>query len=204
MVQPSIRTDFVHEASREVAQDDRAHRAEEFSNPSEILNTLEVMPGMTVADLGAGSGVYTLAAAPLVGEKGKVFAVDVQKDLLSRIQNEAVRRGHTQVTIIWGDIETHQGTRIKSDSVHLAILANVLFQCDNKLGAIREALRTLTPQGKLAVIDWSDSFNGLGPIPAHVVTKEQAAALCETAGATLVREFPAGEHHYGLLYARPN
>jgi hypothetical protein len=54
MVQPSIRTDFVHEASREVAQDDRAHRAEEFSNPSEILNTLEVMPGMTVADLGAG------------------------------------------------------------------------------------------------------------------------------------------------------
>jgi hypothetical protein len=110
----------------------------------------------------------------------------------------------TKASIIRGDIETHQGTRIKSDSVHLAILANVLFQCDNKLGAIREALRTLTPQGKLAVIDWSDSFNGLGPIPAHVVTKEQAAALCETAGATLVREFPAGEHHYGLLYARPN
>jgi ubiquinone/menaquinone biosynthesis C-methylase UbiE len=202
MVQPSIRTDFVHEASREVAQDDRAHRAEGFSNPPEVLAALEVGPGMVIADLGAGSGAYTLAAAALVGEKGKVFAVDVQKDLLSRIQNEATRRGHTQVTIIWGDIETHQGTRIKSDSVQLVILSNVLFQCDNKLGALREALRIVAPHGKLAVIDWADSFNGLGPIPAHVLTKKQAAALCETAGATLVREFPAGEHHYGLLYER--
>lgn len=204
MVQPSIRTDFVHEAAREVAQDDRAHRAEGFSNPAEVLQALGVMSGMTVADLGAGSGAYTLAAASLVGEKGKVFAVDVQKELLSRIQNEATRRGHTQVSIIWGDIEAHQGTRIKSGSVQVAILANVLFQCDNKLGAVREALRTLVPQGRLAVIDWADSFNGLGPIPAHVVTKEQAMALCETAGATLVREFAAGEHHYGLLYTLPN
>ncbi len=200
MIQTSIRTDFSGTVSREVAQDKRAHLAEGFSKPSDIVGVLGIGPGMVIADFGAGSGAYTLAAAALVGEHGKVFAIDVQKELLTRLKNEAGRRGYGNVDIIWGDFEVNQGSRIKAESVDVVFVANVLFQCEHKLGAIREALRVLKPGGLLALVDWTDSFNSLVPVPAHVVTEAQARAYCETAGALFVSTFPAGEHHYGLLY----
>jgi ubiquinone/menaquinone biosynthesis C-methylase UbiE len=56
-----------------------------FAHPETILSGFDLKSGMHVADLGTGSGFYALAAAHLVGSKGRVYAIDVQKDLLDRI-----------------------------------------------------------------------------------------------------------------------
>jgi hypothetical protein len=55
-------------------------------------------------------------------------------------------------------------------------------------------------RGKVAVIDWTDSFRGMGPHKNDVVRKEEALALARGEGLELIREFPAGAHHYGLLF----
>jgi precorrin-6B methylase 2 len=57
-----------------------------FSNPQKIIAQLDLQSGSRVADVGAGSGAYALAAAKAVGEHGKIFAVEVQKELLSRLE----------------------------------------------------------------------------------------------------------------------
>ncbi len=184
--------------TRKRAQDDVASMAG-FANPVENILAIGLQNCMKVADFGAGSGAYTLAAARTVGTNGKVYAVEVQKDLLTRIKNTASQQHLENIEIIWGDFELPHGSRVANCLVDVVIISNALFQLENKSGALHEARRILKPAGKLAIIDWSESFSGMGPPKNDVVQKEAALELARMAGFTLMNEFDAGAHHYGLL-----
>ncbi|MFA5997507.1 MAG: methyltransferase domain-containing protein [Candidatus Paceibacterota bacterium] len=173
-----------------------------FTNPEDNIAALGVYEGMVIADLGAGIGSYTLPLAEKVGESGRVYAVEVQKDFLTNIKTEAAARGLKNIELLWGDIERPGGTKIKDEAVDAVVISNVLFLAENKSGLIREAKRILKVGGKLLLIDWSDSFNNLGPSPAMVVTKDEAQKLCEAEGFVLKNDVPVGEHHYGIVMLR--
>lgn len=170
-----------------------------FTNPVENVAAMHIDPGMKVVDFGAGSGAYVLAAARTVGQSGRVYAVDIQKDLLTRIKNNASREGRDNVEIICGNFEELGGSNVKDGIADFVIMSNVLFQLEHPKGAFAEAMRVLKPTGRIGIIDWSDSFGGMGPHASHIVTKEMAFAIAEECGFTLVREFQAGAYHYGLL-----
>lgn len=170
-----------------------------FTNPEDNIKALGIYEGMIVADLGAGIGAYTLPIAELVGETGRVYAVEVQKDLLTNIKNAAEARGLKNVELLWGDIERPGGTKIKDDVCDAVVISNVLFLAEDKEGLLTEASRILKQGGKLFLVDWTDSFNNLGPSPAMVVTKDEARTLCESVGFVLKNEVNVGEHHYGLI-----
>ena len=75
-----------------------------FSDPENNIQQFALEPGMSVADLGSGAGFYALAAAKAVQNgNGKVYAIDVQKELLDRTAHEASQRGLSNVQIVWGD-----------------------------------------------------------------------------------------------------
>ncbi|MCK9344925.1 MAG: class I SAM-dependent methyltransferase [Candidatus Pacebacteria bacterium] len=173
-----------------------------FTDPVQVIGALGVYEGMIVADLGCGVGAYTLPIAEKVGESGRVYAVEVQKDFLINIKTEAAARGLKNIELLWGNIENLGGTKIKDDGVDAVIISNVLFLAEDKKGLLREARRILKTGGKLLLIDWSDSFNNLGPSPEMVVTKDEARALCEAEGFVLKDEVPAGEHHYGFIFLK--
>ena len=170
-----------------------------FSNPEENIKALGIYEGMIIADLGAGTGSYTIPLAEKVGESGRVYAVEVQKEFLANIKNTAAARGLKNVEVFWGDIERLGGTKIKDGAVDAAVIANVLFQAEDKSGLIREAKRILKTGGKLLFVDWSDSFKNLGPTPEMVVTKEVARKLLEEEGFVLKNEVLVGDHHYGFV-----
>lgn len=170
-----------------------------FTNPIENINELGVYDGMTVADLGAGTGTYTVLLSERVGETGRVYAVEVQKDFLTNIKDAAGERGLKNIEVIWGDIERLGGTKIKDASVDAAVISNVLFQAEDKAGLLLEAKRILKTGGKLLLIDWKGSFKNLGPTEEMVVSPDDARALCEREGFVLKKEIPAGEHHYGFI-----
>lgn len=170
-----------------------------FSDPQKNIDQFGLMEGMRVADLGAGSGAYTLAAARQVGTSGKVYAVEVQKELLSNLKNSATKQGIFNVEIIWGDIERNGATKLKDRVVDAAIVSNVLFQAEDKPGLVAEVKRILKPEGKVLVVDWKESFGGMGPHPDHVISEMEAEKIFEAGGFSIERSISAGEHHYGFV-----
>lgn len=173
-----------------------------FSDPQKIVDQFRLDHGHVVADFGSGSGFYTLAAAKAVGSAGKVYALDVQRDLLLRLKTEANNRGLRNVEIITADLERPAGSLLRPETVHEVIIANLLFQVKNRDRVIEEAVRLLKKNGRLLIVDWRESFGNLGPTPAMIFGEDQARQLAENYHLQFMEGISAGEHHYGLIFKK--
>lgn len=170
-----------------------------FSDPRENVLQAGLREGMKIADFGAGTGHYARAAQGVVGHEGRVYAIDVQEDVLKYLRLDALEH-HKAIETIWGDIEKPGGTHLRDYVLDAVILANTLFQVGNRTGLIAEIRRVLKPGGKLLVVDWTGSHGGMGPAPQHVVDEHSAEALFTGAGFHREKSFRAGPHHYGILF----
>jgi ubiquinone/menaquinone biosynthesis C-methylase UbiE len=175
-----------------------------FSDPENNIKQFGLAPGMLVADFGSGSGFYTMAEARAVGSSGKVFAVDIQKDLLQKLKNNLRDNHLSNVEIVWGDLEKLGGTKLREGSLDAVTVCNLFFQIENKDSLCLEVKRILRPNGRVLVVDWDASFGGIGPAQADVVPKMQLAAIFQDHGFVLDREIDAGAHHYGLIFRKAN
>jgi ubiquinone/menaquinone biosynthesis C-methylase UbiE len=154
---------------------------------------------MTVADLGCGSGAYTFEILQRVGPSGKVFALDVQKQLVDKIASECKARHIINVTALWDDLDDANGIGLKDSSVDRVVIANTLFQIDDVQKFSTEVRRILKPGGLALIVEWSDSFGGLGPTPQTVMKKERALEIFQKAGFEFRKDVNAGDHHYGFV-----
>jgi ubiquinone/menaquinone biosynthesis C-methylase UbiE len=170
-----------------------------FSSPLENIEKMGIQPGMKIADFGSGVGTYTLPLARFVGELGKVYAVDVQKDLLNRLKKEAESAGVKNIEIIWADLDLSNGSKMKDKSLDRVLIINTMFQVESREGVLKEARRILKPEGKLIIIDWEASFSGMGPESSQVISRDAMIMLVREFGYTVETNFDAGDHHYGLI-----
>lgn len=170
-----------------------------FSSPAQNIEALHLEGNMRVADLGAGTGAYAIALGRKVTRGGQVYAVEVQKDLVAKLEDELRRAGASHVKAVWGDIERYNGTKLPDAGMDAVIISNILFQVADKDSFMDEVVRILKPGGKALVIDWSGSFGGMGPQPAQVVSEESARDLFEQYGFSVIKEVPAGDHHFGFV-----
>lgn len=173
-----------------------------FVEPNAVATHFHLREGDSVADFGAGGGDYLKALSAGVGKSGKVYALEIQKGLVDKIHLHAHQHSLHNIHPLWCDLETAGGTKLASGILDAGLLSNALFQIEHKDVALAEIARVLRKGAKFFVIDWSDSFGGLGPQTAHVVKESEARALCERAGFVFERTFPTGDHHYGLAFRR--
>jgi ubiquinone/menaquinone biosynthesis C-methylase UbiE len=175
-----------------------------FVNPGKIIENLDLRPSMAVADFGCGSGHYSIGAARIVGKSGKVYAIDIQQEMLGYVRSQAKLEGISNIETIWADLETSNATRLKENSVDLVIISNILFQAENKNRIIQEAFRILKNGGRAAIIEWDveSQAQGFGPPMDSRIMSQKAKSLFEEAGFELEKEFNPGEHHYGLIFKK--
>jgi len=171
-----------------------------FVQPAAVATHFHLKPGDSVADFGAGSGYFTKILAQAVGPEGRVYCCDIQKNLVEALGELVRRESLENVDVLWCDLEAENGSKLPDDSQDAVLLVNTFFQMEDKPAALAEIKRVLRRGGTLFVIDWSESFGGLGPQPENVISESDARALIETAGFTYERSFPAGDHHYGLAF----
>ena len=174
-----------------------------FVEPDVVTTHFHFREGDAVADFGAGSGYFLESFSKAVGLPGRVYACEVQRELVEKMGNLVQSKGLNNIDPLWCDIEEAGGVKIADGVLDAVTIINTLFQLDDKDATIKEAARTLRPGGKLIVIDWSESFSGLGPQPAQVVTQPDAQALVESNNFVFERSFDSGDHHYGLTFKKP-
>ncbi|MEK7642036.1 MAG: class I SAM-dependent methyltransferase [Patescibacteria group bacterium] len=170
-----------------------------FSDPASNLAKFGLTDGMKVVDIGAGSGFYSVEAAKKVGSGGRIYAVDVQKDLLERLRSVAANQGIRNIEVIWGNAEKIGGTKLREALADRVIASNVLFQIEKPDDFCLELKRVLKPGGKVLLVDWSDVSS---MSPQNVVPASKAQTLFEKNGFKLEQSFGAGDHHYGLIFTR--
>lgn len=173
-----------------------------FLNPEKNLFQTGVSKGSVVADFGAGAGYYTYVASNMVGEEGKVYAIDVSSDMLRKISNESKQKNISNIHIVLADLEKEKGTGLKDESVDLVILANTFYSIARKDRVVEEALRILRKKGRVLFVEWADKMAGLGPHAKNLVEKNYALTLFKKIGFVLDREIEAGDHHYGLVFRK--
>lgn len=154
--------------------------------------------GLRVADLNAGAGFFTRAAARLVAP-AEVWAVDPDQGLLARVKHIAEAEGLHNVEVMRGDIERAEGSHLPAGHFDAVLLVNALFAARHQNAVATEAARVLKRGGFALVVDWSSSHGGLGPHPDHVVAESDARGVFEAAGFTVVGKAPAGAYHWGVI-----
>jgi ubiquinone/menaquinone biosynthesis C-methylase UbiE len=173
-----------------------------FVEPAKVVAYFELRPDTQVADFGAGTGAYALLMSRAVLPNGKVYAIDVQKELLITLKN-AIQTEHIgNIELLWGDIETLGGTKLGDQMIDFVLISNVLFQTKAGYQIALEAKRVLKVGGRVGVIDWTESFGNMGPTPDMVVTADEAKKIFESAGFQWEKDFPAGDNHYGLIFKK--
>ncbi len=161
---------------------------------------LDLKEGMKAAEFGAGTGFYTRVLSDRVGPTGKVFAIEIQKELIRKLEDELKRLNISNVEFLWADAESKEGTMIADGSMDAVIMANVLFQAEDKVGMVDEAKRILKRTGKVLLIDHTNNFSGMGTSSDFVLTEKSAQELFEKRGFIFDKKAPADMFHFGMIF----
>ncbi len=129
------------------ASEDQRERAGEAAK---VMDFLAIRPGMTVADIGAGSGYYTARLSPRVGPTGRVLAQDVVPSYLAALSRRVQREGLANVTVSLG--EPHD-PRLPPASVDLALLVHMYHEIEQPFGLLANLLPALRPGARVAILD---------------------------------------------------
>lgn len=130
---------------------------EVFDHRAEIVAALGLRPGMRVADVGAGTGLFTLSFAAAVGSTGRVVAVDVQQYFLDHIAARAAEAKLDNVELRLAD---QHRTGLEAGSVDVAFLCDAYHHLELPHGYLTDLRRALAPGGRLVIIDYDRTRPG--------------------------------------------
>ncbi len=163
-----------------------------------VLARLSLRPGMEIADVGAGNGYFTNPLSRAVLPGGKVFAVDVQPQMLALLRG----RLDPELPVVLVEAEATR-TTLAAASVDLVFLANVWHEIDDRAAAVAEASRIVRPGGRIAILDWRpDAEPSPGPPLDHRVASSEVAASLGAGGWTVSDTEPLSLYHYLVVATR--
>jgi ubiquinone/menaquinone biosynthesis C-methylase UbiE len=151
-----------------------------------LLGALKLKPGDTVCDLGCGNGFYSVKIAKLVGKRGRVIGVDIQREMLGFLKDKAAEEK-------LGNIEPVLGTvidpKLKPGSIDLVLLVDVYHEFSNPEEMLAAIRRSLKPTGRVALAEFRAEDPKVPIKPLHKMTKAQIMKEFPSNGFKLVEEF---------------
>jgi ubiquinone/menaquinone biosynthesis C-methylase UbiE len=176
--------------------------SEGFLNPDAVVGEFGIRPGMLVADFGCGAGHLGILVAQKLGKDGHVTALDIMEDKLESIQARAKASGLENLETKRANLEVVGDTGLADSTQDLVLLINILFQSQKKSDILKEAKRVLKSGSTAILVDWKKGTGGFGP-PDNLRTDANAMKNIFTAeGFALLREFNAGQFHYGMIFRK--
>lgn len=174
---------------------------EVFDKKETIIQALHISPGIKIADIGAGTGLYTIPFAQQVGEKGLVYAIDISDDFIKNIEQRAKHHGLKNVV---GHINNQKEIGLPQDSVNLAFICNTYHHFEYPITTLKSIYQALIPGGKLVIIDFKrDPKISSSWIMGHVrAPKEKVIKEVESIGFKLIDDKKILEQNYFLSFSK--
>jgi predicted methyltransferase len=169
-------------------------------DPDLAMRLIRVARGSTVADLGAGSGYFTVRLAKAVGAAGKVYAVDIQQGMLDLLQRAVTRERLTNVVPVLGAADD---PRLPPESVDLVLMVDVYHELSapqTTLGHLRQALK---PGGRLVLLEYRAEDPAVPILPEHKMTKAQVKLEVEHEGFRQQRVYDDLPRQHLIVFTRP-
>lgn len=152
-----------------------------------MLSSLGVRPGMTVFDMGCGNGFYTVPLAKMVGERGKVYAVDIQPKMLEFLKTRAEKAGVAErIEPILGEL---WDPKLPEGKIDLILLVDVYHEFSHPEEMLAAMRKSLAPEGKIVLVEFRGEDPEVPIKPEHKMTKEQIMKELPPNGYKLVKEF---------------
>jgi len=145
-----------------------------------VMDALQIGEGSVVADLGAGGGWFTVRLARRVGPNGRVYAEDIQPEMVNAIQRRAQREGLRNVNTVLG---TAVDPRLPEASLDAILIVDAFHELEQPVALLKNLARTLKPSGVIGIINFKKDGGGPGPSmdervePARVIADAKAAGL---------------------------
>jgi len=138
--------------------------------PNRLVSALSLKPGYQVGDVGAGSGYLTWRMARVVGPTGKIYANDIQPEMISFLRTNLLVRGITNVVPVLG---TTTDPRLPDNTLDLILLVDVYHECDHPLEMTRRMTDALKPGGRLVFVEYRGEERWIPIKPLHKMTAAQ-------------------------------
>ena len=170
----------------------------DWQRPGQLMLILGLDYGDRVADIGTGTGYFLPALSNLVGEFGKVYAVDVEPGLLQYVDSRE--------DLVVGNVETvladPDDPKLPDQSVDLILLVNTWHHIKKRARYLPKLQQALRPGGRVAIVDWIDSETEIGPPAKKRLAKAKVIGEFSKAGMLLAAESFALPYQYTLIFIR--
>tara|TARA_R110000850_G_scaffold14189_6_gene45477 strand:+ start:595 stop:1371 length:777 start_codon:yes stop_codon:yes gene_type:complete len=200
-VNPGINESFKNPDPKTFVERFEKEGREVYDNRDSIVEQLDLKSGMVVADIGAGTGLFTRLLAPKVGPEGKVYAVDIAKTFVNHTVMTSRARGLKQVE---GIVCTRDDAKLPKSSVDLVFICDTYHHFEFPLKTMQSIHEALKPGGRLVLLDF-ERIEGTSSdwIMGHVrAGKEVFQREVESAGFKLEEEVNLFEENYFLTFRK--
>lgn len=176
-----------------------------YFSPNQTLLSIGLRRGMRLADLGCGYGTFTIPAAQLVGKKGSVYSIDIDRKMVEKVRKKARELKLTNVHARVGDILTidEKKLRIPRQSLDIVLLANIIHGTRKKVHLLNSLRRILRPSGSIAIINWKLQKTPRGPPMRMRPTEDEMLRCLVKAGYIRRRILQVPPYHYAILARIP-
>lgn len=174
---------------------------DQWQRPDQIMDALGIAEASVVADLGAGSGWFTVRLARRVGPNGLVYAQDVQPEMLAAISRRVQREGMRNVRPVLG---RGSDPRLPARTLDAIVMVEVAHQIEDRVALFRELRNALKPQGRLGVIDYRLNGGGPGPDMDERVDPDVIVKEAEQGGLEWKRSESFLPYQYFMVFGVPS
>lgn len=171
-----------------------------WQKPETVLSVLAVRRGMTVADLGAGTGYFSVHLAKAVGPEGRVLAIDVEPKLVEYMKERGAKAQLPQIAPV---LAPPDDPKLPSKGVDLVLIVDTWHHIDDRLHYLAKLAAGLKAGGVVAVVDFKKGDFPVGPPDAHKLTAEAVSSEFVSAGWKLAKRSDELAYQYVLVFTPP-
>lgn len=172
----------------------------ELFDPEKVLKEFGIREGMTVLDVGTGTGFYLPFLSELVGDKGKVFAIDIQEEMLEKAKEKVKEHELKNVEVLKSE---ENSIPLPDASVDFVFMAFSFHELEDPKTFVEELKRVAKPFSYLAVIEWKKEERDKGPPPEEVLSEWEIGLILDDTGVRVGRVIEIGKYCFGVYGVFP-